>query len=138
GGGRRVPRRARQRVAIGAIPVALYRHLVLVVGLPHPRPADRHAPAAQGHRPARVAVTLGDPVGVVLALRADDLVDLELHQLVNDAEPDTHAQREQALSRRPDKLAERLMNLRWKWALRSLQGRDDLAGGYLLQLRSFL
>ena len=42
-----------------------------------------------------MAVTLRDPVGVVLALRADDLVDLELHQLVHDAEPDTDAQREQ-------------------------------------------
>ena len=48
----------------------------------------------------------------MLALRTDDLVDLELHQLVHDAEPDTDAEREQPLPRCPDELAERLLNLR--------------------------
>src|SRR5947209_10798308 len=40
------------------------------------------------HRPVLVAVTLGRAVGVVLALRADDLVDLGLHDLMQHAEPD--------------------------------------------------
>src|SRR5437867_819922 len=68
----------------------------------------------------------------MLALRAHDLVDLELHQFVHDAEPDSDAQREQALLRRSDELAERLLDLRWERTLRRLQGRDDLGGGYLL------
>src|SRR5439155_1660335 len=68
----------------------------------------------------------------MLALRAHDLVDLELHQFVHDAEPDSDAQREQALLRRSDELAERLLDLRWERTLRPLQGRDDLGGGYLL------
>jgi hypothetical protein len=35
-----------------------------------------------------MAVTHGRAVGVVLAIRADDLVDILRHQLVEDAEPD--------------------------------------------------
>jgi hypothetical protein len=42
-----------------------------------------------------MAVTLGGPGGIVLAPRADDLVDLGLHQLMHDPEPDTDAEREQ-------------------------------------------
>ena len=68
-----------------------------------------------------MAVTLGDPVGVVLALRSDDLVDLELHQLVHDAEADTDAERQQALPRRADELAERFLNLRRQRTLGRLQ-----------------
>ncbi len=56
----------------------------------------------------------------MLALRADDLVDLELHQLVHDAEPDADAEREQPLPRCPDELAERLLDLRWQRTLRRL------------------
>src|SRR6266516_2067569 len=93
---------------------------------------DLHAPAAQGHRAVLVAVTLSGSIRVPLSLRADDLVDLPLHQLVHDAEPDTHAECEQALPRCPDELAERLLDLRWKRTLRHLQGRGDLGGGYLL------
>jgi hypothetical protein len=76
-----------------------------------------------------VTVTDRDAVGVVLALGPDDLADLEIHQLVHDAEPDPDAEREQALPRRPDELAQRLLNLRWERALRRLQGRDDLRRG---------
>ena len=101
-----------RRVAVGEVPVARDRQLVLVVGGAHPRPAHRHAPTAQRHRPVLVTVTLRRPVEVVLALRADDLVDLELHQLMHDTKPDADAQREQPLPRRPDQLAERLLDLR--------------------------
>ena len=41
------------------------------------------------------------PVRVVLALRAHDIVDLLSHQLLQHAEPDTDAQREQPLLRCP-------------------------------------
>ena len=78
-----------------------------------------------------MTVTLRDPVGIVLALRADDLADLELHQLMHDAEPDTDAEREQSLPRCPDEPTERLLNWRWERTLRCLQGRDDLRRGYL-------
>ncbi len=40
--------------------------------------------------------------------------DLELHQLMHDAEADTDAQRQQPLPRRPDELAEGLLDLRWE------------------------
>ena len=77
------------------------RHLALPVGGAHPRPLDRDAPAAERHLARLVAVTHRDPIGVVLALRADDLDDLLLHQLGQHAEPDADAQREQPLLRRP-------------------------------------
>jgi hypothetical protein len=64
-----------------------------------------------------VAVTLGGPVRVVLALWANDLADLELHQLLHDAETDTDAQRQQSLPGCPDELAERLLDLRRERAL---------------------
>jgi hypothetical protein len=79
-----------------------------------------------------VAVTVSDAIAVVLALRAHDLVDLERHQLVDNAEPDADAQREQSLPRCPDELTERLLDLRWKRTLLRLQSRDDLRRGYLL------
>ena len=42
------------------------------------------------------------------------------------------SEREQTLPRCPNKLAQRLLNSRRKRTLRRLQGRDDLAGEYLL------
>ena len=74
---------------------------MLVVGRADPRTADSDAPAAQRHRAVLVAVTLGDAIGVMPALRSHDLLDLEFHQLVHDAEPDTDAQRQQALLAAP-------------------------------------
>ena len=57
-------------------------------------------------------MTLRRAVAVVLALRSDDLGHLELHQLVHDAQADPDAERQQALARRADELAERFLNLR--------------------------
>ena len=71
---------------------------------------DRHAPAAERDLAALVAVTHRGPVGIVPALRADDLVDLGLHQLVQHAEPDADAQRQQSLLRGAGELAERLLH----------------------------
>ena len=105
---------------------------MLVVGRAHPRPAHRHAATAQRHRPVIVTVTLRDPVRIVLALRADDLVDLELHQLMHDAEPDTDAEREQPLPRCPHELAERLLNWRRQRTLGCLQVVTSFGAGTLL------
>ena len=68
-----------------------------------------------------MAMTLRRALRVVLALRANDLGYLELHQLVHHAEPDAHAERQQALPRRPDQLAERVLDLRWQRTLRRPQ-----------------
>ena len=92
----------------------------------------RNAPAAERHRPILVTVTLRGPVRVLLVLRAHDLVDLALHQLMHDTQAETDAEREQSLSRCPNELAERFLNLRRQWQLRRPHGRDDLRAGYLL------
>ena len=73
-----VHHRPRQRVAVGQVLVAFNEQLALVDGRTHPRATDRNAPAAQRHRPVVVAVPDRDAIAVVLALGADDLVDLEL------------------------------------------------------------
>ena len=50
------------------------------------------------------------PLGVPLALRTDDIVDLLVHQLLQHAEPDADAQREQPLLRCPDQLPQRFLH----------------------------
>jgi len=55
-------------------------------------------------------VPVGDTVRIVLALRAAHLLDLLSHQLLQHAEPDTDAQREQPLLRRADELPQRLLD----------------------------
>ena len=57
------------------------------------------------------------PLGVVLALRTDDVVDLLLHQLGQHAEPDADAQREQSLLRCPDQLPQRFLHALWEHGL---------------------
>jgi hypothetical protein len=76
-------------------------------------------------------VTLGDPIAVVFALGADDLIDLERHQLVHNAEPDADAERQQSLPRCPHQLRERLLDLRRQRTLRPLQRAHDRRRGYL-------
>ena len=49
-----------------------------------------------------------DALRGVLALRADDFVDLLFQQLGQHTEPDADAQRQQSLLRRPDQLPQRL------------------------------
>ena len=115
----------RQRVAVGEVRIGRQRHLALAVGGPGPRPLDRDAPAAERDLAGLVAVTHRGAVRVVLALRADDLVDLLLHQLGQHAEPDADAQRQQPLLRRPDQLAQRLLHTRGQHGLlRGHGGRD--------------
>jgi hypothetical protein len=127
-----VHHRPGERVAVREVLIDCDRQLVLLVGRAHARPRDLHAPSAERHRAVLVTVANGDAVRLVLALRAHDVVDLELHQFVHDGKPDTHAQREQALPRCPNELAERLLDLRWERTLSNLRGRDDLRAGYLL------
>ncbi len=86
----------------------------------HPRAADRHAPAAQRHRSVLVAVALRRPGrGRACPSGPRPRSTSSFHQLVHDTEPDTDAQRQQALPRRPDKLAERLLDPRRQRTLRS-------------------
>ena len=103
----------RQRIPIGEVFIRPDRQLALVIRRADPRSADLHPPATQRHRPALMTVSLGRPVRVPPALRADDLLDLGLHQLVHHTQPDTDAQRQEPLPRRAHELAERLLNLRW-------------------------
>ena len=97
---------------VGEVLIGRKRHLALAVGAAHPRALDRNPPSAERDLAVLVAVADRGALGVVLALRADDLIDLGLHQLAQHAEPDTDAQREQTLLRRSDELAQRLLNAR--------------------------
>jgi hypothetical protein len=97
-----------QRIARGEVREGLERELALLVGASHPRAADRHAAGPEGDRGALVAVSLGAASGIVAALRSDHLLDLGLHQLVKDAEPDTDREGHEALLRRSGELAKRL------------------------------
>jgi hypothetical protein len=81
-----------QRIAIGEVLVGRQRHLLAVVGAAHPRALHRHASAAERHAAVLMAVTHRAAIGVVAALRTDDLLDLLVHQLGQHAEPDADAQ----------------------------------------------
>jgi hypothetical protein len=86
------------------------RHLALVIHRPHTRAAHPNTPATEGDLAILVAMTKRRPLEIVAALRADDIHDLLLHQLAQDAKPDTNAQREQALLRSPNQLPQRLLH----------------------------
>ena len=92
--------------------VRLERQLAATVGASDPWPLDGDAPAAERHLPRRMAMADGSAAGIVLALRPDDLIDFLFHQLGEHAQPDTDAQREQALLRSADQLPERLLHAR--------------------------
>src|SRR6266540_3468751 len=116
-----------QGVTVGEVLVAAKRHLALAVGAAYPRPLDLDAPAAERHLTRCAPVAHGNALRVVLALRADDLVDLLLHQLGEHAEPDTDAQGEQPFLRRAHQLPERLLHPRRQHEL-----ADGLAPGDLI------
>jgi len=100
------------------------RDLALTLGRAHARTADRHAAGPEGDRARLVAVAGGAAAGVVLALRADDLLDLGLHQLVEDAEPDAHRQRHESLLGRSGQLSKRLLHPLGQLLAGVLGGRD--------------
>ena len=95
----------RREVRIGA-----QLDLALAVGGPGPRPADRHPAAPERDLAALVAVADRGAVGIVAALRADDLVDLGFHDLVQHAQPDADAQRQQPFLRRAGQLTQRVLH----------------------------
>jgi hypothetical protein len=105
------------------------RDLALTLGRAHARTADRHAAGPEGDRARLVAVADGAAAGVVLALRADDLLDLGLHQLVEDAGPDAHRQRHESLLGRSGQLSKRLLHPLGQLLAGVLGGRD-LSGRY--------
>ena len=100
----------RQRVTVGEVRVCAHLDLTAAVRRAHPRALHRHAPAAERHAAVLMAVTDRDTLGVVAALRTDDVLDLLGHQLRQHPEPDTDAQRQQPFLRRAGKLAERQLH----------------------------
>jgi hypothetical protein len=71
-----------EQITRGELLVAIELDLLGVIRGPHPRPTDRHPASTERHLPRRVTVALADPPPIVLALRADDPLDLPLHRLV--------------------------------------------------------
>ena len=78
-----------------------------------------------------MAVALGAAVASVLALRADDLVDLGGHQLVQDTEPDADLQHHRALLRCAGQLAESPLDEVGQLASPVLFSHGDLLGRYV-------
>jgi hypothetical protein len=86
------------------------RNLLLAISGPSPRPPHRDTPATERDLTSLVAMTNRRAIGVVLALRAHDIIDLLLHQLAQDAEPNTNAERQQPLLRCPHEMPQSLLN----------------------------
>jgi hypothetical protein len=86
-----------------------------------------------------VAVAHGDPLRIVLALRAHNLDHFLLHQLSKHAQSDAHRQGQQSLSRDRGKLPERLLHASRQLLLngRGLRNRCNclLHGGSSFELR---
>jgi hypothetical protein len=125
----------REQIAVGEVLVGRQPHLGAAVGAPDPRPLDRDAPTAERHLADLVAVTHRDPISDVLALRADDVDHFLFQQLGQHAQPNTDAQGEQPLLRRPDQLPQRLLNARRQHDLIHARLREryvPLHGGSLL------
>jgi hypothetical protein len=70
-------------------------------GAPHPRSLHLDTPTTQRHRTTLMAGTQRRPLQVAPALRNDDIVDLLGHPLLQHAQPNAHAQRQQPLLRCP-------------------------------------
>ena len=95
-----------QRITVSEVLIGLKLHLGLAVRGPNPRSPHLDTTATERHLAILVAMTHRRPLGVVLALRADDVVDLLGHQLLEHAKPDTDAQRQQPFLRCPNQLAQ--------------------------------
>src|SRR3954453_6396790 len=94
-----------------------------------PRPAESDAPPAERDLTSVVAVPNRGTIRVMLALGADDLVDFRLHQLVQHAEPNADAERQQALLCGAGELAQRVQHRR-RHALDALRVGRDRHGRY--------
>jgi hypothetical protein len=91
----------RELIARGEVLIAPNRHLLAAVPGTHPRPLDPNATAAERDLPVIAAVPVHHPVRIMAAPRAAHVLDLLSHQLLQHAQPDTDAQREQSLLRCP-------------------------------------
>jgi hypothetical protein len=111
-------------VTRGEVRIRPQLDLSLAVGAARPRPADRHPAATERDLASLVAMAHRGAVGDVPALRADDRVDLGLHQLVQHPEPDPDAQRQQPFLRGAGELAQRLMHRGGQLLDALLAGRD--------------
>src|SRR4051812_32974420 len=111
-------------IARGEVRIRVQLDLLDAVGAANARALDRHTPAAERDLTALVAVPHRGPVNDVPALRADDLVDLRLHQLVQHPEPNPDAQRQQPLLCGPGQLTERLHHRARQPLDALLTGRD--------------
>jgi hypothetical protein len=110
-------------------------HLVAAVGAAHPRPLHRDSSTAERHLARLVPVPHRAALRVVPALRADDVVDLFLHQLGQHPEPDTDTQRKQSFLRCPDQLPKRFLDALRQHRLLAARLRERyvaLHGGSLL------
>jgi hypothetical protein len=108
------------------------RDLALSVGAAHPRALDRQTPAAEGHLAALPPVAVSCPLGVVPSPRADDLLDLLVHQLAEHAEPDAVRQRHQPLLSGTGELAEGVLDTRGQLAAQALLRGRGLRDRYVL------
>src|SRR3954447_3886894 len=69
-----------ERVAVGEVTVRLQLDLTRAVDGAGPRPLDRHAAPTESHLAPLMAVAHRPTARIMLALRADDLIDLGLHE----------------------------------------------------------
>jgi hypothetical protein len=103
---------ARQRVAIGEVRIRRQPDFPLAVSGPRARALHTDTAPAQRDLAVLVAVAHRAAVGVALAPRPDDLIDLGFHHLGQHAEPDADAQRQQPVLRGVHQLAQRLLHAR--------------------------
>ncbi len=128
----------RQRIPICEMRVRVERDLAAAVYGTSPRTLHSDPPAAEGDLARLMTVAHRGPVGIMLALRADDLVDLDLHQLMQHSQPDADAQRKQPVLRSIHELTKRclhaprqreLLDPHLPGARPVLRGRYGLHGG---------
>jgi hypothetical protein len=111
-------------IARGEVRIGGQLDLALAIGGPRTRAAHRDAPAAERDLAGVVAVAHRRAIRVMLALAADDLVDLGPQRLVQHPEPDADTHREQAPLRGTGELAERLPHRQRQPLDALLMGRD--------------
>ena len=80
------------------------------IGGADPRALNRNPPAAESHLTTLMAMTDRATIGIVAALRTDNLGDFFFHQLGKHTQPNPDRQREQALTGRTNERSERLLN----------------------------
>jgi hypothetical protein len=100
-----------EQIPRGELLVAVQPDLLGVISSSDPRTADLDPAGAERDLPGRVPVTPRGPLRVLLALRADDPVDLPLHRLMQHLQPRHHRQRQQPLLRLPSDPCQRQLHM---------------------------